>query len=68
MKYDLVIINGDSFSEGNGLCKQFESLQSECKNYDFWLDLKKYSDTEVFLDRSFSWGTKVAELLNVLIE
>ena len=65
MKYDLVIINGDSFSEGNGLCKQFESLQSECKNYDFWLDLKKYSDTEVFLDRSFSWGTKIAELLNV---
>jgi len=65
MSYDLVIINGDSFSEGNGLCRQFESLQSECHNYDFWLELKKYCDIEVFLDRSFSWGTKIGELLNV---
>lgn len=67
MSYDLVIINGDSFSEGNGLYKQFDKFKSECKNYDLWLELQKHSEAEVFLDRSFSWGTKIAELLNVPI-
>jgi len=57
MSYDLVIINGDSFSEGNGLCRQFEKLGEECKHYENWLQLKKISESEVFLDRSFSWGT-----------
>jgi hypothetical protein len=65
MSYDLVIINGDSFSEGNGLCRQFELQKENCKNYEFWLELKKHSNAEVFLDRSFSWGTKIAELLNI---
>lgn len=65
MSYDLVIINGDSFSEGNGLCRQFELQKENCKNYEFWLELKKHSTAEVFLDRSFSWGTKIAELLNI---
>lgn len=67
MSYDLVIINGDSFSEGNGLCRQFELQKEECKHYDLWTKLKKNSTAEVFLDRSFSWGTKIAELLNVPI-
>lgn len=65
MKYDLVIINGDSFSEGNGLCRQFEKLKQECKHFDLWNELKSYNDSEVFLDRCFSWGTKIAEILNV---
>lgn len=65
MKYDLVIINGDSFSEGNGLCRQFEKLTDECKHYEFWKELKNFSEAEVFLDRCFSWGTKIAETLNV---
>ena len=65
MDYDLVVINGDSFSEGNGLYRQFDTYKEECKYYDYWLKLKEYSDNEVFLDRSFSWGIKIAELLNV---
>ena len=65
MSYDLVIINGDSFSEGNGLTKQFETYKNDCNNYDLWLKLKNHSQSEVFLDRSFSWGVKIAELLNV---
>ena len=65
MNYDLVIINGDSFSEGNGLYRQFDTYKEECKYYDYWLDLKKHSNNEVFLDRSFSWGLKIAELLGV---
>ena len=65
MKYDLVIINGDSFSEGNGLYRQFDTYKEECKYYDYWLELKKHSNNEVFLDRSFSWGLKIAELLGV---
>jgi hypothetical protein len=65
MSYDLVIINGDSFSEGNGLCRQFEKLGEECKHYENWLQLKKISESEVFLDRSFSWGTRIAELLDI---
>lgn len=65
MSYDLVIINGDSFSEGNGLCRQFEKLGEKCKHYENWLQLKKISESEVFLDRSFSWGTRIAELLDI---
>lgn len=65
MNYDIVIINGDSFSEGNGLYRQFDTYKEECKYYQYWLDLKKKSNSEVFLDRSFSWGLKIAELLNV---
>jgi hypothetical protein len=65
MNYDLVVINGDSFSEGNGLYRQFDTYKEECKYYDYWLQLKEYSSNEVFLDRSFSWGLKIAELLGV---
>jgi hypothetical protein len=65
MNYDLIVINGDSFSEGNGLYRQFDTYKEECKYYDYWLELKKYSNNEVFLDRSFSWGLKIAELLGV---
>jgi hypothetical protein len=65
MDFDLVVINGDSFSEGNGLYRQFDTFKEECKYYDYWLELKKHSSNEVFLDRSFSWGLKIAELLNV---
>jgi hypothetical protein len=65
MNFDLVVINGDSFSEGNGLYRQFDTYKEECKYYDYWLKLKEYSDNEVFLDRSFSWGIKIAELLGV---
>jgi hypothetical protein len=65
MNFDLVVINGDSFSEGNGLYRQFDTYKEECKYYDYWLKLKEYSNNEVFLDRSFSWGLKIAELLNV---
>jgi hypothetical protein len=65
MNYDLVVINGDSFSEGNGLYRQFDTYKEECKYYDYWLDLKKYDNNEVFLDRAFSWGLKIAELLGV---
>ena len=32
-----------------------------------YYSLKKQSEAEVFLDRCFSWGTKVAEILNVPI-
>ena len=65
MNYDLVVINGDSFSEGNGLYRQFTTYKEECKYYDYWLELQKHSTSEVFLDRSFSWGLKIAELLGV---
>lgn len=65
MNYDLVVINGDSFSEGNGLYRQFATYKEECKYYDYWLELQRYSTNEVFLDRSFSWGLKIAELLGV---
>lgn len=65
MSYDLVVINGDSFSEGNGLYRQFTTYKEECKYYDYWLELQKHSTSEVFLDRSFSWGLKIAELLGV---
>lgn len=65
MNFDVVVINGDSFSEGNGLYRQFDTYKEECKYYDYWLDLKKVSQSEVFLDRCFSWGLKIAELLNV---
>ena len=65
MNYDLVVINGDSFSEGNGLYRQFDTYKEECKYYDYWLDLKTHSKSEVFLDRAFSWGLKIAEILNV---
>lgn len=65
MNYDIVIINGDSFSEGNGLYRQFDTYKEECKYYDYWLELKKKSNSEVFLDRSFSWGLKIAELLDI---
>ena len=69
MNYDLVIINGDSFSEGNGLYRQFDTYKDECKYYDLWLKLKETSEggSEVFLDRCFSWGLKVAEILGVPI-
>jgi hypothetical protein len=65
MNYDLVVINGDSFSEGNGLYRQFDTYKEECKYYDYWLELQKHSTSEVFLDRSFSWGLRIAELLGV---
>jgi hypothetical protein len=65
MNYDLVVINGDSFSEGNGLYRQFTTYKEECKYYDYWLELQKHSTSEVFLDRSFSWGLRIAELLGV---
>jgi hypothetical protein len=65
MKYDLVVINGDSFSEGNGLYRQFTTYKEECKYYDYWLELQQHSTNEVFLDRSFSWGLRIAELLGV---
>ena len=65
MNYDLVVINGDSFSEGNGLYRQFDTYKEECKYYDYWLQLQKHSTSEVFLDRSFSWGLRIAELLGV---
>lgn len=65
MKYDLVVINGDSFSEGNGLYRQFDTYKEQCKYYEYWLELKKKSNSEVFLDRSFSWGLKIAELLDI---
>jgi len=48
MKYDLVIINGDSFSEGNGLYRQFDTYKEECKYYDYWLELKKAPEREPF--------------------
>lgn len=67
MNYDLVIINGDSFSEGNGLCRQFDRFTHDCKDYELWLELKKHSEAEVFLDRSFSWGTMISKKLNVPI-
>jgi len=65
MSYDLVVINGDSFSEGNGLYRQFTTYKEECKYYDYWLELQRHSNSEVFLDRSFSWGLRIAELLGV---
>ena len=65
MNYDLVVINGDSFSEGNGLYRQFTTYKEECKYYDYWLELQRHSNSEVFLDRSFSWGLRIAELLGV---
>jgi hypothetical protein len=65
MNYDLVVINGDSFSEGNGLYRQFTTYKEECKYYDYWLELQQHSTNEVFLDRSFSWGLRIAELLGV---
>jgi len=65
MKYDLVIVNGDSFSEGNGLSKQFDKFGEEAKHFEFYKELQNYSNAEVFLDRCFSWGTKIAELLGV---
>jgi hypothetical protein len=65
MNYDLVVINGDSFSEGNGLYRQFTTYKEECKYYDYWLALQQHSTNEVFLDRSFSWGLRIAELLGV---